>query len=516
MKKNLLFILSSLIVFEASAQEPADALRFSWTVPGGTARQQAIGGAMGSLGGDLSATFVNPAGLGFYKTGDAVFSPAYRFSKRKNSYFDRTENNEDQKFDFGTTGFVLAHGNNSKKIRSSAISFAFNTTANFKSDILYRGINNQSSYSQKFVEEIRNNRPIDITTAGEKFPFGSSLAFNTYWVDTFATGGSSYDFYSLASRLVSTGLIQEQSITNRGGIYEGSLGLAVNMNDKLMLGGSLGVPYLHYSRASTFTEADATDNPNNNFDYATVTEDLRTEGLGFNAKLGLIYKPQEYWRLGLAFHSPTIYSLTDKYETEITTNTESYEGLLTDFSTDYTSGSASEFNYTLITPYKFIGSVSYVLREIQDVTKQKGFLTADVEYINYKASSFHEETEEGIESDPTTKPYLISLNKAIDNAYKGAFNFKVGGELKFTTLMVRAGAALYGNPYKNINEEKGNKLNLSGGLGYRNKGLFIDLTYVHSIQKDVHTPYRLESAPYAHADIKSTVGNVLMSVGFKF
>ena len=190
--------------------------------------------------------------------------------------------------------------------------------------------------------------------------------------------------------------------------------------------------------------------------------------------------------------------------------------MLTDYSTDYTGGSASEFNYTLITPYKFIGSVSYVLREIQDVTKQKGFLTADVEFINYKASSFQETTEEGVESDPTTKPYLKSLNRAIDNAYKGALNVKVGGELKFTTLMVRAGAAFYGNPYKNINEEKGNKLNLSGGLGYRNKGMFLDLTYVHSMQKDVHTPYRLESASYAHADIKSTVGNVLMSVGFKF
>jgi hypothetical protein len=51
------------------AQEPDDALRYAWTQPNGTARQQAIGGAMGSLGGDLSALFVNPAGLGFYKTG---------------------------------------------------------------------------------------------------------------------------------------------------------------------------------------------------------------------------------------------------------------------------------------------------------------------------------------------------------------------------------------------------------------------------------------------------------------
>jgi hypothetical protein len=83
--------------------------------------------------------------------------------------------------------------------------------------------------------------------------------------------------------------------------------------------------------------------------------------------------------------------------------------------------------------------------------------------------------------------------------------------------MVRLGAAYYGNPYQNINGEKGNRLNLSGGLGYRNQGFFVDLTYVHAMQKDVHFPYRLENrALYSGARLKSTVGNALMTVGFKF
>lgn len=58
-------ILGLILQSNAIAQDPTDALRWSWTLPAGTARQQAIGGAMGSLGGDLSATFVNPAGLAF-------------------------------------------------------------------------------------------------------------------------------------------------------------------------------------------------------------------------------------------------------------------------------------------------------------------------------------------------------------------------------------------------------------------------------------------------------------------
>jgi hypothetical protein len=66
--KKIFFVLTTLVSsFALFAQEPADALRYSWYTPGGTARQQAVGGAMASLGGDLSAAYVNPAGLGFIK-----------------------------------------------------------------------------------------------------------------------------------------------------------------------------------------------------------------------------------------------------------------------------------------------------------------------------------------------------------------------------------------------------------------------------------------------------------------
>ena len=81
--------------------------------------------------------------------------------------------------------------------------------------------------------------------------------------------------------------------------------------------------------------------------------------------------------------------------------------------------------------------------------------------------------------------------------------------------MVRAGAAYYGNPYKNLIGEKGNRFLLSGGLGYRHKGMFIDVTYVHNMTKDVHVPYRLDSAPNVMANIKNTTGNAILTLGFK-
>jgi hypothetical protein len=168
-----------------------------------------------------------------------------------------------------------------------------------------------------------------------------------------------------------------------------------------------------------------------------------------------------------------------------------------------------------MTPYRVIASASYVLREIEDVRKQKGFLTADIEFVNYKASSFNVSSDGDVEESEQSKEYLKSLNKAIDNAYKAALNFRVGGELKFTTLMVRLGAAYYGNPYKDLVGEKGNRFLVTGGLGYRDKGFFIDLGYAYTMGKDIHVPYRLQNAAFRGASIKNTGGNAVLTFGFK-
>ncbi|HEY2720638.1 MAG TPA: aromatic hydrocarbon degradation protein, partial [Chitinophagaceae bacterium] len=268
--KSILFITATLLSSLASfSQEPADALRYSWYTQGGSAREQAIGGAMGSLGGDISSSFVNPAGLGFYRTGDLVFSPGYNFLNNKSTYLGRAEKDKKNYLNFGTTGFVIDAGGDDKKW--SAFSVAVNRTANFGSNILYRGENNQSSYSDKFLEEIRNGNVTDANAVAQNFPFGTSLAFNTYWIDTVA-GGSTGNYQFKTRAPIGTGLLQQNAIENSGGITEIALAGATNHNNKWLVGGTLGIPILYYKRAATFVEADATTDPNNNFDFASFTE----------------------------------------------------------------------------------------------------------------------------------------------------------------------------------------------------------------------------------------------------
>jgi hypothetical protein len=132
-------------------------------------------------------------------------------------------------------------------------------------------------------------------------------------------------------------------------------------------------------------------------------------------------------------------------------------------------------------------SGSYVFREVEDITRQKGFITLDIEYTNYKWMSYGPDAGE----TNTMKPKLIinPTMKQLMQCIKD-FNFRLGGELKFKTIMARAGFAYYTSPYED-KELKGRKMFVSGGLGYRNKGMFIDLTYVQRLNKDVNFPYRV-------------------------
>src|SRR5258705_6659478 len=104
--KTKLFVVIFFVATKIYAQEPADALRYSWLTQGGTARNQAIGGAGGSLGGEFSTMFVNPAGIGFYKTNEFVFTPNFAMQKTKSKYLGTSASVSKNNFNIGATGFL--------------------------------------------------------------------------------------------------------------------------------------------------------------------------------------------------------------------------------------------------------------------------------------------------------------------------------------------------------------------------------------------------------------------------
>jgi hypothetical protein len=514
MKKYLL--LPALLIGSASyAQIPEDVLRYSFFPQNGTARTLAIGGAMGSLGGDITANFVNPAGLGNYKTGEFVFTPEFYLNNNNVNFRDTKLKSSKNNFTLGgPIGIVYGATNRYKPGTSQSISLAVTQTANYNNTIQYSGYNNYSSFSEQFAEQAvkgLSNGTVDDVLNDPQYAYGAAPALYTYLVDTF----SGNRVKALPEFVLESGkaLYQQNTIETRGGMYEIALGYAYNKNDKFLIGGSLGIPIVNYHSTNTFRETDTSADVNNNFGYFNYTDNFSTKGVGLNLKLGMIYKPTEYIRLGFAVHTPSyMFTLKDKRNIDLEVNSENFKGVRTVSSEVFTNGVPGESSYTLLTPWKVMVSGSYVLREIENVKMQKGFVTADIEYVKHSGSSFYSANQNPAQGETE---YYTLLNQVIKDQYKGAFNFRVGGELKFNVVMARLGFAYYGNPY-NDPALKANKVLMSGGVGYRNKGFFIDLTYVHSLNKDVNFPYRLQDKDNTFANIKNQRGNIVASVGFKF
>jgi hypothetical protein len=496
------------------AQIPEDALRYSYYPQGGSARNLAIGGAMGSLGGDINATFVNPAGLGFYKTGEFVLSPGLLFRNNKTDFRDNQNTAKKNGFSLGPSGFVFGSPDRNKK-SSSAFSFVITQTANFNNSIKYSGLNNYSSFSEQFAEEFaKSGYTIDqVLNTTSPFPYSSAPALYAYLIDTVKVNGV-YQVKGAPEYILDAGqaIKQEMQKTTKGGIYELALGFAHNDNDKWLYGGTLSLPIINYTSSTTFKESDTSARTNNHFTNFTYQDDYTTKGLGFAGKFGVIYRPKEYLRFGLAFHTPMVMVLTDTRTVGISTLLENPIGSFTVSSKTFTNNVPGESKYFQNNAYKVIASASYVFRELENVKRQRAFISADIEYVNHSGSRFSSNNQSPTE---TEKAYYRDLNGVVKSIYKGTFNFRAGGELKFNTIMGRLGFAYYGNPYKDV-PYKANRMLLSGGLGYRNKGIFIDLTYVYTIANDADLPYRLQDRANTYASIKQLQSNVAATVGFKF
>lgn len=511
MKKYILSLCALCASILAFAQTPDDALRYGWFTQNGTARNMATGGVMGSLGGDITANNVNPAGIGLFRTSEFVITPGLHFNNNKFDFRGDLSSSKKSNINYGATGFIFGiPSRKGSKWSSSAFSISVNQLANFNNKISYKGRNNVSSFTEQYLEELVRDRA-DTNAALSNYIFGSSLAFRTYLIDKeTAANGSFIGYQSLVP--ISTGVIQENSVTTTGGFHEISLALATNMADKLFLGASLNIPVINYNRDLTYKETDATTNTNNDFNFFEFKEKTNSSAVGANVKMGLIYKPQEYFRVGFALHTPSILSFKDQIRASLNVDTEGYAGKRSESSDALNSGNPGDRQYTLLTPWRAIASASYVFREINDTRRQRAFLSADVEYVNYKGARFSASDA----NDVAGKDYYKSLNNEIKNYYQGALNFRVGGELKFHTWMVRAGGAYYGNPNKQKADLKASRLQATGGVGYRNHGMFIDLAYVHNINKDVNFPYRLNDKPNTFAIQTGSRGNAVVTVGFKF
>jgi hypothetical protein len=514
MKRFIVLCQSLFLCIYLQAQLPEDALRMFYSLPSGTARDQAIGGAMGSLGGDITANYVNPAGLGFYKTSEVLISPGWSFGSTNTGYLsNNTRSPSVNNFLLSTSGFVYGWVTDPDK--SSAISLTVNRTADFNGHIVYQGKNNYSSASDAYKEEFQaSGISYDQAYTTPGLSYGTRMALYTYLIDT-SQGGLGPIIAQPDKVLAAGGLLgQNTNIRNSGGITEIALGIAGSSKDKWYWGISIGIPIMNYQRTTQYTETDLSGDNNNDFGSYTYTESYSAKGVGVNGRFGAIFRPNLNWRFGLAVHTPTFYSITDHLSSAMTTNTEGYAGTrsIQSDTLDIISNSSNSLEYDLQSPWHLVASGSYIFPGA--VTEGKmGFITADIEYVANRDVRYSFPLDAN--GNQPDNSYFDPLNNTIKSYYKNTFNFRLGGEYKVSEMAYRLGTSYSMDPYSSP-DLKANRTTFSGGLGYRKKGIFIDLTYIEAIMKDVSFPYRLTEKDNYYSTVKQYTGNLILTFGIKF
>jgi hypothetical protein len=498
--KKLFFLLLMGAAFQANAQTPEDAIRLSWFAPNGTPRSNALGGAMGSLGGDLSATSINPAGLGFYKSNEFYISPNYISNSNQFNYFGNKSSIDNSKMNIGSIGLVFADENKRSKYKNSNFSISFTKIADYNNSYSFRGQNNYSSYLEKYADQLYYDGA-SLTQAQQNYIYGSSLAYWSKLVTPVLNANKDVtDYQAIAKGNVN----QFYDATTTGSYNEMSFTWASNLEDKLYLGGAIVMPMINYSKSLNYTESYSSNNQGL-FDFY---ENYSSKGFGIGAKLGLIYKPEAFFRMGLTVHTPQLISFSDAVSASMFSN-EFPGGISSgDLKNQYPNNFYPKYsNYTVTTPTKAILSGSYFFASPSKPTQPLGFISADLEFVNYAGTKYYT-----LDNDQSVVNYYQDLNTTIKNNYKNAINFKIGSEIKLTNAwLARAGAAYYGSPYKD-NGISASHMSISGGLGYRMGNQFVDFTVVSIASKDAIFPYRLIDKDNYYAEQKSN--RLILSIGY--
>ena len=478
MQRLLFTLLSVSLFYNSNAQTEIDALRYSQNNIVGTARFSAMAGAYGALGADFTTLSYNPAGIGFYQFSELTFTPSIG-NVIATSYFGGGRNEDEKNHaNFANFGYVVSSPKSGNEWKRLNLAFGYNKTANYKKRTYISGENNSTSMIDNFVSNAQGNTIDNLNS------FTELLAWNTYLFDPLDTIDNGNYISNLNSSLSKK---QEKVINSNGSSGEYVFSVGTSYEDRIYLGATIGMPSINYYEKSTYTESEFTDTAAHlqSFDH---NEELTTTGKGFNLKVGIITRLNDWIRVGGALHSPTFYDMEDEYSTAITAVWSDTLG------TKYDSSPFGYFNYELKTPWKAIGSVAINI-------KKQGLITADIEIVDYASAKFNSDS------------YKFSdENEVINSLYTKATNIRLGGEMKYKPFRIRAGYALYGSPYK-ANSEFGNE-SFSFGLG-GDRGHFIaDFAYVFSEGSDEHFMYSSDLVDAA--TITSTKHNFLVTIGLRY
>ncbi|MES2830109.1 MAG: outer membrane protein transport protein [Bacteroidota bacterium] len=483
-----------------------DALRFSQTNFGSTARFKGMGGAQIGVGGDMSSIGANPAGLGLFTKSEFSLTPEFNNMTGSASYLNRTTESSKDRLNLNNLGVVLysptlkAQGQSTQKgLISSVFGFGYSRQNDFSADFSYEGTNPNNSIAD-YYSDLANRANV----APDALESGSleRMAYDGYLIGygpVNPANPTSPNFYFPETDVNS---LQRKSEIRSGSTSELTAAGALNISNQFYIGASVGLVNIRYINDSEFVEGGFNVTENSNYSLS-MRQNQETTGSGINGRLGVIFRPVSTFRIGATFQTPTWLVVEDN--TTIALDTRIATGLSAgSYLSDPTTYA---FRYKLRTPAKGSLGASYVVGG-------KALLTADVDYVDYSTVRFSNDVNS---SDPDR---IIAENSSIKGNYKEAVNFRLGAEYKVNTAFsLRGGYGLNGSPIKGDDSGYYDTKIYTGGLGYRVDNYYFDLAFQRHETNTSLAPYELGTAENPLepvAEIKTARNNVFLTLGVRF
>jgi long-subunit fatty acid transport protein len=488
-KRFFVTLVFSLSMFAfVTAQNATDALKYSRYDFGGTARSLGSGSALGALGADFSVLSTNPAGLGWYRRSEFIFTPAIAASSVQSQLVNDKSSgfSEDSRSVFNLSSFGIIVAGTPRGGDWAGVNFGIgiNRLADLNQQFYFRG-DSRGSITDRFLELANSSAGLD--------DFESGVAFDAGAIYDFDSDG----FYESDFELNPNALVRkDQTVTTKGSISEMVLSLAGNYRERVLIGATIGLPFVTFSENKTYREVDNGAGANGDvpfFDDLEYTERLTTTGVGINFKLGVVVRPHQSVRLGAAVHSPTAYRLEDSYSSSMVYN-------YTEDGQSYAENSESPdglFEYKLRSPWRYIGSAGVIVGRL-------GFLSGEVELADYGNAKFRYADFRDAERE---------VNDSIVNTLTSAANIRLGAEVTYEIFRFRGGFGLHQSPYAGDNTMNNS---FSAGFGIRGESFFIDFGYRHFNYKETYLPYLTSQAPVQFVDNEINNDQFLLTLGFKF
>ncbi len=520
MKRFLIPALACLVAPSILAQSAIDAFQTTQGDFKGTARFMSMGGAFTALGGDMSTLNQNPAGIGIYRRSEIGLTLDLNMQSATAENGGQSASTDQTKFRFNNIGYIgsSAIGDNS----TFAWGVSYNRGVSF--DHVAKGYAPaiQSSLSN-YAAQISNGYTADeLNFATGYNPYNNSscdwlsiLAYNSYMIGN--TAGSNNRWQGMYQN--GTSGSANMRVHEHGYLDEYSFSLGGSYNNSVYWGVALGINDLNYVREVTYGESLNDARVYNDNGYTTGSSDWtmsnykHISGTGWNAKFGLIFKPVQQFRIGLAVHTPTWYEFDHNYDAEVSNN-GNYE---------YTD--VASFSWKLQSPWKVMVGAAAVLDDLIisadyqcDFYKDMSVKTAQYDDYGY---FMHYDTDNYINSD--IEDYARAANTIrIGAEYRVTRAFSVRAGYNYTTSNVSADyrdgdkEVITSGTDTSFSFDK-SRQNVSVGFGYRWGKCALDMAYVHGMRDYTLKPYTDSTAGTAPTfSVKDKDNSVVLTLSYKF